>query len=135
MKLRIGEDKYTENDKEICEELNKRFKEVFTIEQCKVIVLGERKVNQAALEVFDIMREVKRHLLDLDVRMAVGPDGISLWVLKECAEELCLPLSIVSGRSLKTGDLPEIWKTANIVPIYKEGDRQEALNYRPVSLT
>ncbi len=122
LKLRTGEDRYTENDREVCEELNKRFQEVFTIEQGEVTVLGEREVNQAALEEFEITREeVKRHLLDLDVRKAVGPDGISPWVLKECAEALCLPLSIVYSKSLETGDLPEIWKTANVVPIYKKG--------------
>ncbi|XP_069165297.1 uncharacterized protein PF3D7_1120000-like [Procambarus clarkii] len=33
MKLRTGKDRYTENEKEVCAELNKRFQEVLTIEQ------------------------------------------------------------------------------------------------------
>ncbi len=79
--------------------------------------------------------EVRKCLLELDVTKATGPDGISPWVLKEGARELCLPLSIVYNKSLATGELPDIWKAAKVVPIYKKGDRQEALNYRPVSLT
>ncbi|XP_069192887.1 uncharacterized protein [Procambarus clarkii] len=130
------EDRYIENDKEVCEELNKRFQEVFTIEQCEVPALREVAVNQAALEGFENTRDVvRRHLLDLDVRKAIGLDGISPLVLKKCAEALCLPLFIVYRRSMQTLDLPEIWKTANVVPIYKKGDKQEALNYKQLSLT
>ena len=31
--------------------------------------------------------------------------------------------------------LPDVWKKANIVPLYKKGNRQCPLNYRSVSLT
>ncbi|XP_069169873.1 uncharacterized protein [Procambarus clarkii] len=110
-----------------------KFQEVFAIERGEVPELGEVAVNLAALEGFEITRdEVKRHMLDLDLRKAVVSDGISPWVLKECADVLCLPLSVVYSRSLETGDLPEMCNTANVVPIYKMGDRQEALNYRPI---
>ena len=34
-----------------------------------------------------------------------------------------------------TGTIPDDWKTANIVPIVKKGDRNKPENYRPVSLT
>ena len=37
--------------------------------------------------------------------------------------------------SYNSGNLPHDWKTANIVPIYKKGDRADPNNYRPVSLT
>ena len=37
--------------------------------------------------------------------------------------------------SLDKGILPRDWKRANIVPIYKGGNRSNPLNYRPVSLT
>ena len=33
------------------------------------------------------------------------------------------------------GKLPSVWKSANVVPIHKSGERTLAENYRPVSLT
>ena len=38
-------------------------------------------------------------------------------------------------KSLREGRVPEDWRRANVVPIYKAGDRGKAKNYRPVSLT
>ena len=37
--------------------------------------------------------------------------------------------------SLSTGTLPKDWVTANIVLVYKKGDRNLPSNYRPISLT
>ena len=36
---------------------------------------------------------------------------------------------------MNQGTLPPDWKTANISPIYKKGNRSQPSNYRPVSLT
>ena len=33
------------------------------------------------------------------------------------------------------GILPADWKSANVTPIFKKGDRSKSGNYRPVSLT
>ena len=74
-------------------------------------------------------------MLKLDKRKAVGPDGVSGWILRECAEELCYPLTKIYEASLNQGKLPQKWKMANIVPIFKKGDTEDPLNYRPVSLT
>ena len=71
----------------------------------------------------------------LDKRKARGPDEVSPWVLKECAEELSLPIFMIFTNSLEQGKLPDIWKSANITPIYKKGNKSNPLNYRPVSLT
>jgi hypothetical protein len=38
-------------------------------------------------------------------------------------------------QSINTGQIPEDWKNANIVPIFKKADRSKPSNYRPVSLT
>jgi hypothetical protein len=37
--------------------------------------------------------------------------------------------------SLESGKLPDVWKTANISPIFKKGKKNFPSNYRPVSLT
>merc|ERR1711888_508941 len=42
---------------------------------------------------------------------------------------------LIWRKSLSTGKIPSILKTANIVPIHKGGSKGEAKNYRPVALT
>jgi hypothetical protein len=34
-----------------------------------------------------------------------------------------------------TGTIPDEWRSALVVPVFKKGDRHQASNYRPVSLT
>jgi len=56
-------------------------------------------------------------------------------VLKELAEELAKPLSIICQQSWLTGDFPDDWRTTGVTPIYKKGWKEDPRNYRPVSLT
>ncbi len=37
--------------------------------------------------------------------------------------------------SISTGKVPKEWKRAEVVPVYKSENKEELLNYRPVSLT
>ncbi|KAK4824107.1 hypothetical protein QYF61_010627 [Mycteria americana] len=41
----------------------------------------------------------------------------------------------VLPRSWESGEVPDDWKLANVIPIYKKGVREDPGNYRPVSLT
>ena len=43
--------------------------------------------------------------------------------------------SALFKKCLEEGYVPEVWKEANVVPLYKKGSKKEPLNYRPVSLT
>ena len=45
------------------------------------------------------------------------------------------PLYCIFRQSLDQSKLPDIWKWANVTPIYKKGDKANTCNYRPVSLT
>jgi len=66
----------------------------------------------------------------------MGPVEIHPRMLKELAEIIYEPLTIIFNESLRTGKLPNEWKLAHVTPIYKnKGSPNLAVNYRPVSLT
>ena len=64
-----------------------------------------------------------------------GPDGISYIILIGGEEVLLTILSILFQTFFNSANLPTQWKTAHIIPVFKNGNRKEAENYRPVSLT
>ena len=65
---------------------------------------------------------------------ACGPDNISARIISECANELVAPLVKIFRLSVGSGVFPKRWKQANIIPIYKKGDKKLPSNYRSVSL-
>ena len=54
---------------------------------------------------------------------------------KKCSNSLAEPLSLIFTKSYETGILPEDWKTAQVIPIFKKERQDDKSNYRPVSLT
>ena len=79
--------------------------------------------------------DVRNELKKMDITKSPGPDSIQPRVLKEAGDILAVPLGIIIRESLRTGQLPEDWKTAHIAAIYKKGDKSQPENYRPVRLT
>ena len=45
-----------------------------------------------------------------------------------------MPLKIIFENILLTSLYPDSWKLANVIPIFKKGDKQSTKNYRPISL-
>ena len=89
-------------------------------------------------QVFDIdldQNKVRKLLLNINSNKASGPDGIHGKILKNCANTLAYPLSLLFKISYNTGSLPKEWKIANVVPIHKKGSKDDIKNYRPISLT
>ncbi|GAB0184756.1 mitochondrial enolase superfamily member 1 [Grus japonensis] len=78
---------------------------------------------------------VSNLLHHLDTQMSMGPDGIHLRVLRELAEVLTKPLSIIYQWSWLTEKVPVGQRLANVTPIYKKGWKEDPGNYRSVSLT
>ena len=78
---------------------------------------------------------VLKLLLGIKEHKATGPDGIPGILLKLCAHEIVYSITLLFQTSLDQGTIPKDWKKAKIVPIFKKGEKCNAENYRPISLT
>ena len=131
----------TETDKETADELIKCFYNMFTrgdsnseSEQSQDSEENHSTWDDADLDFSAdiILKKLQR----IKAEKSQGPDGIHPMLLKSCASAVAMPLSLIFASSLETGIVPEDWKSAEIVPIYKKkGSRTEPTNYRPISLT
>lgn len=65
-----------------------------------------------------------------------APDNskITARVLKCCLSSIAPTLTTIINASLISGTFQLIWKTAEVIPILKQGDYQKLHNNRPVSL-
>jgi hypothetical protein len=78
---------------------------------------------------------VQKLLQKLNPQKACGPDQIPARILRDLADVIAPPLTLIFQKSLDEGNIPNDWRTANVTAIFKKGERYKASNYRPVSLT
>ncbi|RMC18201.1 hypothetical protein DUI87_05082 [Hirundo rustica rustica] len=55
--------------------------------------------------------------------------------MKQLADELAKPLSLIYQKSWLTGEVPDDWKLANVMPVHKKDWKEDLGNYRPVNQT
>ena len=78
---------------------------------------------------------VTKLLQNINPHKATGPDEMCGRVLKELSTIISRPLTLIFQKTLETGKIPYDWKHANVCPVFKQGDKHNAINYRPISLT
>ena len=74
-----------------------------------------------------ITDDVLSRLSKLNINKSEGPDLIHPRIIYEIRHEITHPL--IFNRSLVPQQIPEIWKCANITPVYKKGRKDEVNNY------
>jgi len=130
----------TDTDKETANELANCFQHMFTKDDQEDQVNNKDSVpdisawrnSTPSFNALDVAAKLQRLRTD----KSAGPDGIHPMLLGSCATAVAEPLAMIFETSFISGEVPEDWKTANIVPIYKKkGLRSDPNNYRPVSLT
>ena len=123
---------------EVAELFNQYFVSVFASDQGTPAPERENgQLPDSGLFLTDVIlsvSEVELTLLNLDASKATGPDELPAKILKETAEVIAPSLTELFNKSLRLGCLPEDWKLANIVPVFKKDNKEQAENYRPISL-
>ena len=78
--------------------------------------------------------EVLKICKEINVNKSSCIENISSRVLKDAFIHLHTKLTHLINVSMDTGLFPEKWKSANVIPLFKGGNRNEVGNHRPVSL-
>ena len=120
---------------EKAEILNRQFSSVFTRENLHSVPhMGESPYHTAP-DITVTEKGVLKLLNGLNPHKASGPDEISTRFLKTTATAKAPILTVIFQSSIDQGKVPDDWKSANVTPLFKKGDKAKASNYRPVSLT
>jgi hypothetical protein len=78
--------------------------------------------------------EVEKAAKALKNKLSTGIDEIPDCVVKQCTKVLKRPLTNIYNASLESGIFPDQLKVAEVIPLYKKGDRKDIGNYRPIAL-
>ena len=120
---------------EICNKKGDFFRSVFSKDEVSdtnnnIEDLTEQKIEDVTITEDDIKKKLK----SLKPFSSSGPDNISTKILILASDEIAA-LHLIFQKSLNTGTLPNDWKKAKIVPVFKKVSRFEVGNYRPLFLT
>ena len=78
--------------------------------------------------------EIRQIIAKLKNKKSTGFDNIPSHLLKETDVIIAPFLVALVNKTLTTGIFPNSLKTARVVPVFKEGQSSEPLNYRPISI-
>ena len=110
-------------------------KSIFTSNQFAESIGMKNRSTQQLSSITISTPGIDKILRNLNPHKAPGPDDISPRVLRETHRETAPLLQLIFDKSLSTGVVPDDWRTANVSPVYKKGQKYSASNYRPISLT
>ena len=65
---------------------------------------------------------------------AAGLDRITARLLRECPDRIADSLCLIFNHSINSGVFPDEWKRSKVIPLFKQGERHDPNNYRPISI-
>ena len=74
-------------------------------------------------------------LTKLSKSKATGLDKIPARLIKECSGQIASSHCSIFNRSIVCGIFLVEWKCSKVIPLFKQGERSDLNNYRPISVT
>lgn len=68
--------------------------------------------------------EINKTLSALKPKTSTGHDNINSKLIKTLSASIATPLSVIINKSLESGIVPNTWKLAKIIPIYKSKEKK-----------
>ena len=78
--------------------------------------------------------EVETQISNLKPGKSADPYSLPVNILKIIRNVISVPLASLLNTSISSGVVPEKFKVANVVPVYKKDSQTNVSNYRPISL-
>ena len=127
----VGEEGLVTGNKEMAGILNAQYTRVFTREDTTHLPEPEHLFggDNPLTEVEFRKEDVEKKLRNIKATGAPGPDKVWSKVLHDMADLLAGPLTIIYNRLMQEGDVPGIWRWANVCPVFKKGAKGDPANY------
>ena len=78
--------------------------------------------------------EIEAEISKINVKKATGPYSIQSNILRLLKTVISKPLETIFNASFTTGVVPDKFKVARVLPVFKNGLRTDMCNYRTISL-
>ena len=123
-------------DQQLANAFNKQYTSVapkITTQQRRVTTRKVKKMQADSIEITE--SEVKAAIKAAPAKKSTGPDKVSVIHLKHLGRNAIKLLTKLFTMSINTNTIPQIWKTAKIIPLPKPNkDKNLGKSYRPISL-
>ena len=113
-----------------------QFSSVFTLDNGDLCNFNIRPVVSDLNDVEFNFQNIRSALRNLQCKTSCGIDNLPSIFYKKSMDCLIQPLILIFQRSFETSEIPQSWKDAIVIPVYKcKGDKGDVSNYRPISMT
>ena len=117
---------FQRSDKANC--LNDYFASISTANDAETQLPPFTKLTDNSLSQINCTElEIENIIEVLNPNKASGDDGISHKMLKSVSKTVSKPLCILLNRSFYEGIFPDIWKLANVIPIFRRETNRNPL--------
>jgi len=107
--------------------LSEQYKSVYSVPKKDMVspdTIFNGQIPGPVLEDINFTSEdIVKAIDEISPTSAAGPDGFPAILLKSCKTPLSIALEIIWRNSLDSGTIPQLFKTAHVIPIHKGGGK------------